>query len=283
MAVFLTLNKKGIFLPAIALFSIFLFAFMFWTFTEKKANFTKVVGEEQVALIQSYLDAEKDLYVLDQIASYAVQRAFTDLAEHSGQLPSSSCIADTGFFVLYSHPDCTFDDRGLYAAFEQYFMKHFAFYLSTQPFNLTLDDYRFAFDYRSDSLHVTGDTSKPLVYRTPSSNYSIEFDFDLTLPVDFSVYKEILEVLAASRHCLQSTPYNEFTDDTTFLSRSCNLNTTFTWSLVKRVDLLLVTATVPTELSHASNVDIHFAINLNSLNELRIAEPDSFVVQTIIS
>lgn len=86
-------QKKGMYL--ILLLSLF---FVLWILTSlfirmegKKANFPKTLGETQMNMLETYQEAEKSLFFIDQSAKYSAQQAIHILGQKAGFQDVSDC------------------------------------------------------------------------------------------------------------------------------------------------------------------------------------------------
>ena len=261
-------NKKGIFLPLLAIFSLLIVSSMIYFLTIKAPeSFSEVVGEEHVALMNSYLDAEQDLYAVDQVVKYSLEQSLYDLYAHGGMHERSQCDVVGDHIVLFSTKTCALTEEQMLTNLEYYFEYNLGAYLFDLDLNLTPDDYDLTFDYDDTSLIVTGRTEKTNTYETEHSNYTVPFPFRHEIPHKFTNYPKLFEALAKHTDCLRNKDYNALADTDTMLITSCAMDSDIFTKLTKEDDLVLVTAALDHEFIFIDDIDTQFAINLNTISK----------------
>lgn len=80
------MNKKAIFMPTLAIATLFLLTYATYVFIVKDPGINKAytIGDNQIALSNSYKDSENDLFYNEQAVKYAIMQASEEFSNNGG-------------------------------------------------------------------------------------------------------------------------------------------------------------------------------------------------------
>lgn len=80
------MNKKAIFMPTLAIATLFLLTYATYVFIVKDPGINKVytIGDNQIALSNAYKDSENDLFYNEQSLKYAIMQASKEFSNNGG-------------------------------------------------------------------------------------------------------------------------------------------------------------------------------------------------------
>jgi len=80
------MNKKAIFMPTLAIATLFLLTYATYVFIVKDPGINKVytIGDNQIALSNAYKDSENDLFYNEQAVKYAIMHASEEFSNNGG-------------------------------------------------------------------------------------------------------------------------------------------------------------------------------------------------------
>ncbi len=95
------MNKKGIFIAVLAIFTLVIFTFAYYKIAfGAKTNYREIIGKNQAELYESYFDGEKAALYIDESAKQAAYSAILDLAGNGGY--GKDVLSDCGNVVGYN-------------------------------------------------------------------------------------------------------------------------------------------------------------------------------------
>ena len=80
------MNKKGIFMPILAIATLFLLTYATYIYIVKDPGINKAytIGDNQIALSNAYKDSENDLFYNEQAVKYAIMQASEEFSNNGG-------------------------------------------------------------------------------------------------------------------------------------------------------------------------------------------------------
>lgn len=138
-------NKKAMDYSAFMVIVVIIaIGFLFYNLYTKLDAFEMRIGEQEVALLKAYNDADNLLLYTDQSAKYSVWNALNDLAENAGEKPNVLPVfANNGFPYLYKDGEKLYKEIDIESAFEHYLNMYLNVYLSKYPSYVPKDNYEF--------------------------------------------------------------------------------------------------------------------------------------------
>lgn len=97
------MNKKGIFMPLLVVFTLILFSWTYYyiVFASGQTHYRQQIGRNQIDLYESYIDAEKALLYIDEAGKMAARDSMIKLAENGGYNDASECGSVVGYNLWY--------------------------------------------------------------------------------------------------------------------------------------------------------------------------------------
>ncbi len=80
------MNKKAIFMPTLAIATLFLLIYAFYVFIVKDptTEYYGLVGSNQIAITNAYKDAENDLFYAEQAVKYSIDKTSEEFSNNGG-------------------------------------------------------------------------------------------------------------------------------------------------------------------------------------------------------
>ncbi|MEK6839997.1 MAG: hypothetical protein AABX72_03580 [Nanoarchaeota archaeon] len=250
------MNKRGTL--AILFLGLGFLVFVGLVFAGKIAPKDNYVGKTAIELYLGSEQLHHILYLHRIAGTLALDEA---LIQHTitGREP---CLVET--VRLWDHDRCRFTSKTLLSSYLTFFDLSFSHHLQTLLLSLNITFPSYTYRFTDDILHVQ--SSQPLTYHMLGFQYTMPISLELrhdTLGSYLQRYQRIYETVTLRAPCLlQQQDLN-----------SCFSQKDFTIHVEQRDDYLFFTAQ---ELSSLRNIEIRFAIPLNSLDELSSTEHISF-------
>ena len=148
------MNKKGIIIPVITIFAIFVLLYAaFSVYSGKNEAATGKIGKLQLEIINLQQEGEAKLFYLDQIAKYAAKNTLSKMIKENRII-----------------------DEKITDDFKREFEIEFMNLLSIAYFDVP-KEYIFEVKLEKNKLIVIGDAKKELVLSSENVKYGVEHDF----------------------------------------------------------------------------------------------------------
>lgn len=147
----------------------------------KKSQFTKTLGKIQIDLLQTYQDAQKDMFYIDQSAKYAAYESIFDLAENGGFTALGSKCRDYLRYNVWK--------KGCYPDYKKNFNAYFS--LNLNPYLSAAEIKQIDYNLFLEKDKIIGTAVNNLFYEFDNGNYSVNPSFSLSIGYDVDDYLEL--------------------------------------------------------------------------------------------
>ena len=178
------MNKKGIIIPIVTIFAIFVLLYAaFSIYSGKNAPATKNIGNLQLEIINLQQEGEAKLFYLDQLAKYAAQNTLQKMDKDNkacNVLVDGKCVENK------------FLDE-----FKKEFELEFIKLLEISYFDVP-KEYSFDVKLEKNKIIVSGDAKKEIVLSSEHVKYGVEHDFVQEIPYRAEKSAEKKELFATT-------------------------------------------------------------------------------------
>ena len=251
-----TLQRKGMVAVLFLAFGFLVFSYL--VVSNKVVHKETFVGKEALDVYLGGQDFERIDFFYSVAGTHALEQALHDHGLQGG-LPSLDYCMVNGYRLWFTE-DCPFVPEQLEPALFSVFDPLFHHWSSDVSDDTGVDiTFPFTYTYavENDALLVT--SQEPLTYLSHSHMFAVPLSFSLQhddLSILFSTYEQIVSELATAAPCLLSKPVDLL---------SCFPSSSLDWTISLSQEHFFFTV-VSDEF--ISDIEIRFAIPLNSLNQL---------------
>lgn len=249
-------QRKG--MVAILFLAFGFLVFSYLVVSNKIAHKDTFVGKEALEVYLGGQDVERIRFYYSVASTYALEQALHDHGLQGG-LPSQEQCMMNGYRVWFT-TDCPFSSEQLAPTLFTLFDPLFHHWISEVSDDIKVDvtiPFTYNYSVKDDTLVVT--SPQPLVYHSHNHAFTVPLSLPLSHPdmkTLFSAYDQIKTELSGGSSCLLSLSSN---------FSSCFSSSSFHWAVSSSQDYLFFTVTSD---EFISDIEIRFAIHLNSLDQL---------------
>lgn len=255
-----TLSKKG--MVAILFLAFRFLVFSYLVVSNKVAQKETFVGKEALETYLGGQDFERIRFYYTVAATHALDQALQEQSAQGGLLPQDNCMKN-GYRMWFTK-ECPYSSDELRTSLSLLFDPLFHTWVSEIHDDINIDvTFPTAYEYVVDDQSFVITSKEHLIYRSHGKEYSVVFSLPVEHPnmnTFFSFYDDIILALHQQAPCLLSQPNDPGT---------CFASNSLSWAVSFSDDYYFFTVTSD-ELQ--SDIEVRFAIPLNSLDQLKATD-----------
>jgi len=196
------MNKKAIFTPLFVIFTFILLTIVsLYLLNTKASDINRNLGASQLETINTYQQAEEQLFYIEQIAKISQDQAIDEFMKNGGVYNLDNCQMHQGYVIWDANTNCI-------PEIQDNFLKIFLINLNRNlPKELNLNYELSEISIVDDSILAQTEKELTISKKINQTNitYSIPFNFKIPLKINLNSYETLKNNIFSNRACIKDS------------------------------------------------------------------------------